>query len=287
MPPSQLRDANDTLTAGAPSVETNAVEIVGLRVILGEQVALRGVNLSVRAGICVALVGPNGAGKSTLLRALAGLVRPESGHVSLDGRPLASDPWYARRAIGFVGHQPMLYPELTAAENLRFYGRLYGLDRLNERVRAGLTQVQLLDRADSRADTLSRGMMQRLALARALLHEPSILLLDEAESGLDATATDLLLGILHAQAGQRTVILASHDLGFVQAAADEVVILRNGRVIERLMLADGSRARLHERYADVLARPTTRGPATSGARPGAALTNAAASAQTTESADRS
>lgn len=236
-----------------------AVEVRGLRVILGEQVALRGVNLAVRAGTRVALVGPNGAGKSTLLRALAGLVRVDAGEVEINGAPLTVDPWQARRAIGFVAHKPMLYTELTAAENLRFYARLYGLDRLSERVAEGLSRVGLADRANSRAGTFSRGMTQRLALARALLHEPSILLLDEAESGLDAAATDLLLDVLRAESGQRTVILASHDLGFVQAAADQVVMLKAGRVAGSLDLTDRSGGWLQQQYADMLARSPASG----------------------------
>ena len=236
-----------------------AVEVRGLRVILGEQVALRGIDLTVQAGSRVALVGANGAGKSTLLRALAGLVRVDAGEIAINGTPLAVDPWQARRAIGLVAHKPMLYPELTAAENLRFYARLYGLDQPSERVAAGLNRVGLADRADSRVGTLSRGMAQRLALARALLHEPSILLLDEAESGLDSAATERLLGVLHAEAGQRTVILASHDLGFVQAAADDVVMLKAGRVASTLPLANRSAEWLRERYAEVLAVPVVTG----------------------------
>lgn len=235
-----------------------AVEVRGLRVVLGEQIALRGVNLTVQSGARVALTGPNGAGKSTLLRALAGLVRVDAGDIEINGTALAVDSWQARRAIGFVAHKPMLYPELTAAENLRFYARLYGLDQLSERVAAGLSRVGLADRANSRAGTLSRGMTQRLALARALLHEPSILLLDEAESGLDASATELLLDVLRADVGKRTVILASHDLGFVQAAADEVVMLKAGRVAGRIELADRSGGWLQKQYADMLALPAAR-----------------------------
>lgn len=241
-----------------------AVEVQQLRVILGEQFALRGVSLKIRAGSRVALVGANGAGKSTLLRALAGLVRPESGEIAIHGTRLAVDPWRARRAIGFVAHQPMLYPELTANENLSFYARLYGLDQIPERVAGGLARVGLSDRSKSRVGTLSRGMLQRLALARALIHEPSILLLDEAESGLDAVATGLLLDVLQAETGLRTVILASHDLGFVRAAADEVIMLRAGRIAVTGQLAGQPLTWLQQRYAEVLATPT----ASSVARPG-------------------
>jgi heme exporter protein A len=229
-----------------------------LRIVLGDQVALRGISLSVAYGARVAVIGPNGAGKSTLLRALSGLARLASGEILVHGTSLSADPWLARRAVGVVGHQPMLYPDLTAAENLRFYAQLYSLDRVSERVATGLERVGLLDRAASRVGTLSRGMVQRLSLARALLHEPSILLLDEAESGLDSAATELLLQVLDGEASRRTVLLASHDLAFVQAAASEMVILRHGRVAERLPLDGHSGGWLQDRYAEVLARPISR-----------------------------
>src|SRR5262249_12368354 len=158
------------------------------------------------------VVGPNGAGKSTLLRVVAGLLRPTSGDILIQGQSVAGDPWAARRAVGMVGHQSMLHPDLTARENLAVYARLYGLDRIGARVAAGLDSVDLTTRAANRIATFSRGMTQRLALARALLHEPAILLLDEAESGLDARARDRLLTALD---NTRTAILASHDLAYV------------------------------------------------------------------------
>ena len=233
----------------------SAVELRGVRVILGEQPVLRGIDLAVGRGRKLALVGPNGAGKSTLLRVVAGLLHPSNGEVSVEGRPVASDPWHARRAVGMVAHQPMLHPELTARENLLTYGRLYGLDRLGERVAAGLERVGLAGRANSRVSTLSRGMVQRLALARALLHEPSVLLLDEAETGLDTRARDRLVEAL---GGDLTAILATHDFGHVSEVADEVVFLVRGRIVGRCELAGLSAAELRERYAGALAsRPPT------------------------------
>jgi heme exporter protein A len=228
-----------------------AVELRAVRVVLGETPVLRGADLTVAAGARLALVGPNGAGKSTLLRVLAGLLRPTSGTVLIQGQPLAADPWAARRAVGMVGHQSMLHPDLTARENLAVYARLYGLDRVHDRVAAGLARVDLSHRADSRVSTLSRGMTQRLALARALLHEPSILLLDEAESGLDARARDRLMAALDAD---RTAILATHDLAYVSEIATEVAFLNRGRIVGTLATAGLSPAELRERYADVLAR---------------------------------
>lgn len=227
-----------------------SVELRRVRVTLGEQPVLRGIDLAVAHGRKVALVGPNGAGKSTLLRVVAGLLRPTGGEVYVEGLSVAADPWHARRALGLVAHQSMLHPELTARENLLTYGRLYGLDRLGERVKAGLDRVGLAGRASSRVSTLSRGMVQRVALARALLHEPSVLLLDEAETGLDAKARDLLVAVL---GGDLTAILATHDLGHVAEVADEVVFLARGRIVGRCDLAGCSPAELRERYADALA----------------------------------
>jgi len=182
---------------------------------------------------------------------VAGLLRPTSGTVLIQGQPLAADPWAARRAVGMVGHQSMLHPDLTARENLTVYARLYGLDRVAERVTAGLERVDLGARADSRVSTLSRGMKQRLALARALLHEPTILLLDEAESGLDSRARDRLMAALD---GARTAILATHDLAYVSEVATEVAFLNRGRIVGTLATAGLSPAELRERYADPLVR---------------------------------
>ena len=231
------------------------VEVRGLSVALSDQPVLRGVDLAVERGTRLALVGPNGAGKSTLLRALAGLIRPGAGEVLVAGRTLKSDPRHVRRSIGFVGHQAMLHPDLTARENLAVFARLYGLDRFEERVEQGLRQFGLVGRADSRASTFSRGMLQRLALARALLHDPALLLLDEAETGLDLRAHEWLLAAFGERGGPRTVVLASHDLAFVREGADDVVFLRSGRVVDRVRTADLGPDALRERYADALATP--------------------------------
>ena len=238
-----------------PDGAAPAVEIRRLRVLLGEQPALRGVDLPVASGTRLALVGPNGAGKSTLLRVISGLLRPTSGEVCVDGRSLAADPWRARRSIGLVGHHAMLHPDLTARENLSVFARLYGLDRADERVETGLRDVGLLARAGARVSTLSRGMVQRLALARALLHDPLVLLLDEAETGLDVRAHQQLLATLREGGAHRTVIFASHDLGFVSDVADKVIFLRAGRVVGQTDVTRCSVNDVRDQYAEALARP--------------------------------
>jgi heme exporter protein A len=226
-----------------------------LRVVLGEQPVLRGIDLTVPTGVRLALVGPNGAGKSTLLRVIAGLRRPTSGEVEILQLSLASDPWHARRAVGLVGHLSMLHPDLTARENLAVFARLYGLDDVTGSVEGALNDFGLTERGDSLVSTLSRGMVQRLALARALLHDPPILLLDEAETGLDSRAHDQLAAALEASHGHRTVILASHDLSFVSEVADQVVFLRSGRVVGQVEAAGLGVRGLQERYSEALARP--------------------------------
>ena len=254
--PTEAADPGEAVIPAEP-----AVEVAGVRVILADQPALRGIDLVIGRGTRLALVGPNGAGKSTLLRVIAGLLRPASGEVRIDGRSLAQDPIHARRAVGLVAHQSMLHPELTAQENLATYARLYGLDRVAERVAAGLDRVGLSARATSRVATLSRGMIQRLALARALLHEPSVLLLDEAETGLDVRARDLLFSVLGAD---RTATLATHDLAYVAEVADEVAFMSRGRIVGRCPTIGLRASDLSERYAEALAqRPNvhTRRPA--------------------------
>jgi heme ABC exporter ATP-binding subunit CcmA len=192
---------------------------------------LRGVSLSVPAGATVALLGPNGAGKTTLLRILATLARPSAGEVTIDGLDLRRDAQNIRRRIGYLGHQPMLYEELTAEENLDFFARMYGVQHRQERVSALIERVGLRQKAKDRVRDLSRGQTQRLALARALLHEPSLLLLDEPDSGLDEQGVSLLEEILRerATAGQ-PAIFTTHDLAWGLRVADRVVALVAGRV---------------------------------------------------------
>src|SRR5690606_16948793 len=165
------------------------IEARGLEKWYGPHPAVRGIGFDLAAGEFLTLFGPNGAGKTTLLRMLAGALRPTRGEIRVAGEAIdhAEDGW--RRRIGVLSHQTFLYARLSAAENLRFYGRLYGLDALGERVERGLREVGLLERRDSLVQGFSRGMQQRLALARTLLHEPELVLLDEPYTGLDRHAS--------------------------------------------------------------------------------------------------
>lgn len=244
-----------TAAAVPDTPASEAVRLRDVRVVLGERSVLRGVTLSIPTGTRAGVVGPNGAGKSTLLRVIAGLTRPETGEVRVRGRGIVEDPVGFRAGLGMVAHQPMLHPDLTARENLRFYARLYGLDGVEERVEEGLRRVGLVAHANSRAATLSRGMTQRLALMRALIHEPSLLLLDEAETGLDAQATALLTDIIRESEVVRTVIMTSHDLQYVHEHCDTVVFLVRGQVVDTVHTRDLAVEVLRQRYAALLDTP--------------------------------
>lgn len=193
--------------------------------------ALREVSFDVQPGEFISLFGPNGAGKTTLMRIVATLSKPTAGQVLLDGALLKVARAEVRRDIGFVSHQPLLYPDLTAYENLTFFARLYGLDDRQTRIQTLLERVGLAHRADDPVRQFSRGMQQRLSLARALLHTPRILLFDEPYTGLDPVATEWLSTLLTDLARQgQTVLMTSHDLERGAALASRVLILAAGRL---------------------------------------------------------
>lgn len=196
----------------------------------GSVVAVDGVDLELAAGDFLTIFGPNGAGKTSLLSLLGGRLRPTRGRVSVGGEELdfRETAWRAR--IGVLSHQSFLYPHLTVAENLRFFGRLFGLTDLDQRIPARLEQVGLLNRADFLARQLSHGMRQRAALARALLHDPELVLLDEPYTGLDPYAAAVLRGVLSAlKDGRRTVVMVTHNLTQGLELANRVAIQVRGR----------------------------------------------------------
>ncbi|MDQ4074805.1 MAG: ABC transporter ATP-binding protein [Chloroflexota bacterium] len=210
------------------------IEIDNLTKRFGMQHALRSINLKIDEGEMVTLFGPNGAGKTTLLKILATLSRPSSGRVLLRGHELTASWSEVRRYIGLVTHQSLLYPDLTAEENLAFYARLYDVPNAADRAREVLDWVGLLPRYHDRVRTYSRGMLQRLSIARALLHDPQIMLLDEPYSGLDEAAAQklhTLLHRIHTEEPRRLTLMSTHDLERGLALANRVLILRRGKIV--------------------------------------------------------
>ena len=200
-----------------------AIELDGLTRVYGERIALANVSLALAEGSTLVVFGPNGAGKSTLLRVLATLLRPSAGVARVLGKALPDEAWAVRGRIGFLGHEPLLYRELTGRENLTFQARLFGVE--DERVRELLALLKLERRADDPVRTLSRGTVQRLAVARAVLHDPELLLLDEPRANLDPAASDLVEPLLSG----RTRVVTSHDPAGGLAEADLALGLRGGR----------------------------------------------------------
>jgi heme exporter protein A len=234
------------------------IELRKLTKAFGRKIALRGLDLRVAPGESLVIYGPNGAGKTTLIRILSSLSRPTSGSVHIGGLELKTHAEGIRRHLGVVSHAPLLYDSLTAEENLRFFGRLYSVKHLEARVTLLLEQVGLAARRQDLVRIFSRGMTQRLSIARALLHDPEILLLDEPDTGLDPQAAEMLHRLLAelsgrslgplpdaadrppdvtasstggAGGGARTIVTVTHNLERGLALADRVVILANGRIV--------------------------------------------------------
>jgi len=205
-----------------------AIELDGLERRYGERVALADVTVRVEAGQTLAVLGGNGAGKTTLLRVLAGLLRPHGGRVRVLGADLPAERWQLPGQVGYLGHEPLLYRDLSGRENLRYHARLHGVPQ--ERVATVLGQVGMERRGDDPVRELSRGMVQRVAVARAILHEPPLLLLDEPRANLDPAAAELLEPLVGRASG-RTRVLVSHDVAGALAEADVVLRLKRGRPV--------------------------------------------------------
>jgi heme ABC exporter ATP-binding subunit CcmA len=223
-----------------------AVETRGLRARLGSATVLRDISFQVAWGERIAVLGPNGAGKTTLLRVLAGTVRPTEGAVAVGGVDVARQPSAARGRIGVLSHRTLLYGELTVAENLEFYGRLFGVAGLRQRAGELLECVGLAGRRHDRVDSLSRGLQQRLAIARALLHAPSILLLDEPETGLDLAGQQVLERLMLNPDAARSVLVTTHSLELARRCCDRALLLAAGKLRRCLPAADLSTSALEE-----------------------------------------
>lgn len=230
---SSLKKSSSPAPEAGPAADSPPVlRAAGLVREFGSLRAVDHIGFSLDAGQLMTVFGPNGAGKTTLLKVLSGGLRPSEGDVYLREKRLqAGDPEWHRR-IGVLSHQSFLYGHLTLEENLQFFGKLFGLEDLATRVPERLEQVGLQDRKKSLARTLSRGMRQRLALARTLLHDPELVLLDEPYTGLDAHAASVLRGVLASlKDGRRTVILVTHNISQGLELADRVAIQVRGRFV--------------------------------------------------------
>jgi heme exporter protein A len=208
-----------------------AVELIDLCKSIDDRSILRQVTLSIDRGQFVSVLGANGTGKSTLLRVVSTLVPPTTGALKLFGERATATSVALRRRIGLIGHQSMLYRDLSPAENLTFFARLYGLDNVLSRVARMLEMIGLSDRAADPVRTFSRGMVQRVAIARALLHDPELILADEPFDGLDAPSIESLEHLLAAlgEAG-KTILMVNHDIEQSVRISDRVIVLRGGRV---------------------------------------------------------
>lgn len=212
-------------------MEAPAVQLDQVSKVFGDRYALKNVSLELPAGSFLSIFGPNGAGKTTLLRILATLARPTSGTVTVAGINLKDNADAAREQIGLISHNSMLYADLNAEQNLQLYARLYGIENAQERVDEMLDAVELSHRRLDTVRTFSRGMTQRLAIARALLHDPQVVLLDEPYSGLDPHAVEIFDSLLEAVRENRTFVMVSHDLrkGF-EACSHALVLARGTKV---------------------------------------------------------
>lgn len=236
-----------------------AIEVRGLAKTFDGFPALRGIDLEVSRGESAVIFGPNGAGKTTLIKILATIINPSSGTVLLNGLNLKEHAEPVRRQLGVVTHHTFLYGNLTAFENLEFYGRLYDVSRLKERIKEMAALVGMTSRLHDRVSTLSRGMQQRFAIARALLHQPEIMLLDEPETGLDQQAMAMLWDVLRGDGvGKRTVVMTTHNLERGLELANRLLILAQGKIVyqgsgETLNLAGLKQAYQHSTGTEVSA----------------------------------
>lgn len=230
------------------------IEVKKLVKRFGMKAVLRGVDFDVQPGEFVALLGPNGAGKTTFLRILASLSRPSLGEIRVAGYRLPNEAAAVRARLGVVSHLPLLYADLTAEENMLFFGRMYGVRNLDERITEVLEMVGLSARRNDLVRTFSRGMQQRLAIGRAVLHDPDVMLFDEPYTGLDQDASSMLDEVLRSVAAQgRTVVMTSHDLARSEDLATRFDILSRGVITASATRKELGKSNLLSFYKEALA----------------------------------
>lgn len=221
-------------SVAGPTARVAAIRLSGVSKSFGRTRVLRDLDLEVAWGDVLAIVGPNGSGKSTLLRLLATLTRPDEGTVSVAGLDLSRGGREARRLMGVVTHEPLLYEDLTVHENLAFHIRMFGLDRARERIDSAAERMGVSDRLHQRIGTLSHGLRKRVSIARALLHDPRILLMDEPESGLDQVALRMLESVIADRSDPyRTVVMTTHNLDRAIETASSMAVLARGEIAYR------------------------------------------------------
>ncbi len=213
------------------ALTSNALEVRDLSRTFGARKALDGVDFDLPTGAFLSIFGPNGAGKSTLLKVLSTLTPPSKGSAKVLGLDVVEGAVELRERIGFISHNPLLYPDLSAEENLEFFAEIYCIDRPKERIRELLDAVELDHRRLDLVRTFSRGMLQRLSIARALLHDPALIYLDEPYSGLDPHAMDILDGLIERVREGRTFVMVSHDLSKGLELCSHALILSKGRIV--------------------------------------------------------
>ena len=206
------------------------IEVDGLRKTFGRREVLKGISFSLERGGFLSIFGPNGAGKTTTLRVLATLLTASAGKVTVAGHDVRSDPMPVRSTIGLISHTPMLYPDLSADENLRVYADMYGVADREERISDLLDRLELSHRRHDLVRTYSKGMRQRLAIARAVLHRPRVLLLDEPHSGLDPRAVDIFDGLLAEIRDEHTFVMVTHNIAKGLEWGTKLMIVENGRI---------------------------------------------------------
>jgi len=229
------------------------MSIVGLKKTYGLKPILRGIDLSTQQGARIAILGSNGTGKTTLLRILAGLTKPSAGTIAIEGFDSVNDAQAVRQRVGFVAHQPYLYEELTALENLLFFGRMYNVEHAQERAAMLIQRVGLERRMRERVSTFSRGQVQRLAWARALLHTPHLLLLDEPDTGLDQEGQMLIDALLQEHTDRiGTTLFTTHQLERALDLGTQVVLLNKGRIVYQHETASLALEELQRVYQQVV-----------------------------------
>ena len=247
--PARANNIADTVTSGEPIA---AIETASLTRKFGRRAAVRDLTFQLREGECLALFGPNGAGKTTLLRVLAGLLRPTSGTAKVSGVALPGGA-AARSVVGLISHQSMLYAPLTALENVEFTAKLYGVRSPRDAAMRALERIRLADRAHSLVRSLSRGMQQRVSIARAIVHAPRVVLLDEPYTGLDEAGASALSDALMAlRSDGAALVLVTHHLSEGLALATHTAIMRDGQFVRYETRGDVSVETYRDKYRDAV-----------------------------------